>query len=370
MRPIALLLTLCFALSAPAAPRRRAVTPPSAPPATVRTFVFDFAGGSALGWDAGYADYSPQMDMRVTNELRLLPSELGSRTAWFLSGWNYSDDLFLYLRRRLSGLAPDQNYLVSFDVTFASNAGAQCGGIGGAPGASVYLKMGASTDEPVPALVDDLVQLNVDKGNQAQSGVHASVSGTIGVEGEMPCSSTAPYVSLKHRHDHLYAIRTSTDGAFWLFLGIDSGFEGYNSLYVQRVEATLTPVASNDPRARWQTTYAQVFATVAELERAGVLAREIGRGEFEPLNARDIVFKVGPPGVVEELHFYVFNTPAETAQGRSAISPDGRRIGNMTLEWVAPPHFFEGDHFLVNYVGSSPAVLQILTQKFGQPFAQ
>ncbi|HEV3486037.1 MAG TPA: hypothetical protein VG106_11555, partial [Vicinamibacterales bacterium] len=97
MRRAFVLFLILLASSAVAAPKRRSVgrTVPQ-----MRTFTFDFTAG-AHGWQAGHSDYSTgTADMRVVNELRLLPPDTGTGTAWYLSGWNYSDDLFLFITRR------------------------------------------------------------------------------------------------------------------------------------------------------------------------------------------------------------------------------------------------------------------------------
>ena len=345
------LLILVSALFSEASTRRRAVQSPT-----------------LGGWEAGFADYSPVTDVRAIGEIRPLPPEAGDGNAWYLSGWNYSDDLFMFLRRRLT-VAPNQNYLVDFTVTFATNAGAECGGIGGAPGESVYLKMGASPNRPEPVLVDDHFRLNIDKGNQAQSGVHASLAGNISAEVPTPCGDDAPFSTVVRTHSHPYAIPSSATGELWLMIGVDSGFEGFNQIYFQRMDVTLTPVAASDPRARWQTTYAAVFDVVAEIERAGITLHETGRLHHDLIGGRQIGFAVGAPGTLEEIYFYVFDTAEGALRAETLISPDGARIAGTSMNWIAPPHFFRGDHFIVNYVGTNPVILDTLVRRLGSRFA-
>lgn len=53
-------------------------------------------------------------------------------------------------------------------------------GVGGAPGEGVYLKAGASVDEPVSAVgAGQHLELNIDKGHQSQGGSDAGVMGAI-----------------------------------------------------------------------------------------------------------------------------------------------------------------------------------------------
>jgi hypothetical protein len=350
-----------------AAPRRRAVGKTPALTPTVRSFTFDFAGGT-LGWEAGHSDYNVNTaDMRVVNELR--------GTRWYLSGWNYADDLFLFLKRRLTaadGVVANQNYIVSYTVTFETQAGRQCAGIGGAPGESVVIKLGASPIEPKPTLFSTYIGMSVDKGNQMQSGVHASNAGTISAETEIPCGDNAPYVPVIRSHTHPYAIPASSTSDLWLLFGTDSGFEGFNSLYVQRIDVTITPLAASDPRVRWQGTYAEIAETVADLQRGGVIVNVLPWWigvRFDEIDARELSYAIGQPGDLQEIRFYVFDTADAAQRATTLISPDGRRIGAINTDWIAPPHFFMGDHLIVNYVGSSPTVLSILEQRFGSQFA-
>jgi len=215
---------------------------------------FDFREG-ALGWEAGFADYSPSNgDLRLEVGLRPLPPELAvDGTGFYIQGVNRSDDLFMFLKRRLGpeeGVRPNQTYRVVFNLTFASNAPSDCIGVGGAPGESVYLKAGASPIEPISVLDEEEnhYRMNVDKGNQGIGGPAASVIGNIA--NGIPCDEVADlehalYVSLTRRHVHPLAITASADGALWLLVGTDSGFESLTALYYQRVEVLLIPISDD-----------------------------------------------------------------------------------------------------------------------------
>src|SRR6267378_966403 len=147
---------------------------------------FDFRNG-ALGWQAGFADYPPAGDKDGFYELkagiRSLPAELGvSGTGFYIQGANHSDDLFMFMKRRLDpadGIVAGQTYQITFTLVFASNAPSGCVGAGDA----VYLKAGASAAEPLALLERRSfypnLRMNVDKSNQSQSGIAASVTGNI-----------------------------------------------------------------------------------------------------------------------------------------------------------------------------------------------
>src|ERR1044071_2794704 len=127
---------------------------PAQPAAQPISKSFDFRNG-AQGWQAGFSDYAPATDTgfyELLSEMRSLPPELGvSGTGFFIQGNNHSADLFMFLKRRLDqsdGIVPGQTYRVTFTLVFASNAQSGCGGVGGPPGESVFLKAGASPTEP------------------------------------------------------------------------------------------------------------------------------------------------------------------------------------------------------------------------------
>ena len=222
---------------------------------------FDFRNGS-LGWEAGFADYSPATDKNgfyeLKAEIRNLPPELGvSGTGFYIQGNNHSDDLFMFLKRRLNsadGIVAGQAYQITFMLVFASNAESGCVGAGGSPGDGVTLKAGASPAEPkalFASVTSDprdsaYLRMNVDKSDQSQGGIAASVSGNIA--NGRPCDyGPYPYVSIQRTHQHTSLVNANSKGELWLLVGTDSGFEALTGLYYQRIDVTLTPVSPPPP---------------------------------------------------------------------------------------------------------------------------
>jgi hypothetical protein len=216
---------------------------PGAPSGDRQVFTFDFAMSSE-GWSSGFCDYpagwEPQMDLVADH--RRLPSPLDQmRGGLFIAGSNSSDDLFMFWKRRVSGLQPGRAYAVDFTVLLATNVPKGVGGIGGSPDGSVFLKVGAAPVEPIAMSVQSAgrleYRLNIDKGNQSQSGKDAVVIGTVG---NLSGTETWELKELQGGSDRL-AIASSADGSAWLLVGTDSGFEGRTSLYYARVTAQFTP---------------------------------------------------------------------------------------------------------------------------------
>lgn len=222
---------------------------------------FDFRNGS-LAWQGGFADYPPSTDdggFALRAEMRDLPPELGiSGTGFYFQGNNRSDDLFMFMKRRLGpsdGIVAGQAYWLDFTVVLASNA-QDCGGIGGPPGLGVFVKVGGSPAEPRP-LFDSSpfirnLRMNIDKANQAQSGIHASVAGNIW--NGQPCNpNSQQYLSIQRTHRHIAPVLANSDGELWLLVGTESGFEGLTALFYQRIDVLLTPL-STPPSPKLLTT--------------------------------------------------------------------------------------------------------------------
>jgi hypothetical protein len=211
---------------------------------------YDFHHGT-LGWTAGFADYPPNIGTgyELDARIRFMPRKLTRvpRRGFYIQGHNRSDDLFMFLKRRLTaedGIVAGKTYRIEFVIKLASNAPIGCAGIGGAPGESVFLKVGASSIEPLAVLQPNgYLRMNIDIGNQSQGGVAASVAGNI--TNGIPCEQAFPYLPfalIQRSHQHTSNVAANANGELWLIVGTDSGFEGLTRLYYQSIKVKLTPV--------------------------------------------------------------------------------------------------------------------------------
>lgn len=94
----------------------------------------DFFEESMDNWSGDFADYGVgrEVDFNLNFERTNLPEPLNSdQYALKLSGMNGSDDLFMYLKKKVTGLKPDTRSNVLFDIEFASNVADGLVGIGG-----------------------------------------------------------------------------------------------------------------------------------------------------------------------------------------------------------------------------------------------
>ena len=202
---------------------------------------FDFSD-SVQGWAAQFADYPPGDDAfyELASGYRGLPAPLNTRGGFFISGNNHSDDLFMYLKRHVTGFEANTNYRVSFIVEFATDVPTGCAGVGGSLGESVHVKAGASTVEPTPFLDQaGWLRMNIDKGNQSQGGVNAVVIGNVA--NSTLCEQNIRRYEIKQLSSpRAVLVTTDGTGSAWLFVGTDSGFEAVTSLYYTRITADFS----------------------------------------------------------------------------------------------------------------------------------
>jgi hypothetical protein len=202
---------------------------------------FDFSN-DYQGWVPTFADYpvGKENEWAIGSSLALLPAPLDpARKGILLTGANYSDDLFMYLTREGPRLAPNASYVLRFRVTVATNAPKNCAGIGGAPGESVVLKVGATPMEP--ARIVDAAQYyraNFDHGSQLAGGRDALPIGNI-ANSNTNCA--VPRYELKEFDSVPLTLATSASGRLWLVVGIESGFEGTTAAYITTVKVAIAP---------------------------------------------------------------------------------------------------------------------------------
>ena len=204
-------------------------------------FSFSFET-DAEGWVVDFADLPTDYDQSIyelDSGHHALPDGLEGAGV-HVQGHNRSDDLFMYLKRRVDGLSAGASYRVSVTVDLATNVGVALVGIGGSPGESVFVKAGASTVEPeaAPDSIDHL-RMNIDKGNQSQGGSQMVVLGDVAnpdVAGEEFRLKTLDHAGRD------VIVEADASGGAWLIVGTDSGFEGLTRLYYDRISYTLTPV--------------------------------------------------------------------------------------------------------------------------------
>jgi hypothetical protein len=201
---------------------------------TVFSYSYEFST-SDEGWKGDFADY-PEGDS-IFYELKFkhdtVPGTSGNRKGLMLSGNNHSDDLFMFVRKQLTGLKPNTTYRVLFNVRIASKEKTGAVGAGGAPGESVFVKAGITLQKPEKVLTDGMYRMNVDIGNQAQVGEDVMLLGHIGV-----ATNTEKFTEVFRNNNsaNTFWITTDQTGAVWVLIGTDSGYEGITTVYYTGID--------------------------------------------------------------------------------------------------------------------------------------
>ena len=208
---------------------------------------FSFANNSD-GFVADFAEYSPGQELgdsgiRFQSEVRRLPPPLDNRFGLLVAGTNRSDDLFMYIYRPVTGLVPGQRYRVETEVLIATNAPANCAGVGGPPGEGVAIKAGASPVRPAKSVTQNRVMVNFEK-DASGLPVGGNQVFTIGNFAGGAGTCTQPIYALKTLRspaDRIPTLTADASGRLWIVIGTDSGFEARTEIYYLEGEATFTP---------------------------------------------------------------------------------------------------------------------------------
>jgi hypothetical protein len=186
-------------------------------------------------WRAGFADYPAGQESfyELSSSHATLPTSLGTNRKGFrVSGNNHSDDLFMFITKKVSGLEPNTRYDFEFELVFGTDAQKNCMGVGGAPGESVYIKAGISKTEPLAVNNGSGTYLmNIDKGNQAIGGSDAIVIGDFANSRECGDPNTSYMKKTLRSERGAFSAFTANDGSIWVIFGTDSGYEATTTIY-------------------------------------------------------------------------------------------------------------------------------------------
>lgn len=207
---------------------------------TDKSFTDNFTTGTD-GWIGDFADYPidlaqvPQYQLEFSHSGLPLPLNT-SDGALKLSGINRSDDLFMFIKKKITGLVPERNYTIDLKVDFASNAASNMVGVGGAPGEGVKIKAGAVSVEPIKVLntPENWYRMNIDKGNQSMEGTDMKVIGDFANGTDLTIYKIKQLSTATPLN-----VQANQQGEIWLVIGTDSGFEGKTTIFYNSIQATI-----------------------------------------------------------------------------------------------------------------------------------
>jgi len=193
------------------------------------------------GWTGDFADYPNDDGVEEFYEMEFshsyLPEPLNtSEGSIMMSGNNHSDDLFMFLKKNITGLTPNHYYDINLEVEFATNVPDSMLGVGGSPGEGVVIKAGATGIEPQKVLDEysNWFRMNIDKGNQYLEGEDTENIG------EFSNDTNEPVYTLKTlQTSAAISVKSDNNGQLWLIVGTDSGFEATTTIYYNRISAII-----------------------------------------------------------------------------------------------------------------------------------
>jgi hypothetical protein len=207
---------------------------------------FDFSVNTN-GWTGEFAEYPVggeyffELAWGWTNLPKVLHRKCESLTkGLFLTGNNHSDNLFMFVKRPISGLKPSTEYNLTFHVTIENDVYPGQVGIGGSPGEGVYFKVGGSKKEPNKVDVNGFYVMNVDIGSQSQGGKNAIVVGDLANPLVDPLNPQ--FEPKQFTNETPLKVKTDKHGQLWVFVGTDSGFEGTTLYYIVSIDVKLREV--------------------------------------------------------------------------------------------------------------------------------
>jgi hypothetical protein len=189
---------------------------------------------SQNAWSGGFADY--KVADSVASELHFgyenLPNNLATnQKSLMLSGKNVGENLIMFIKKKITGLSPNAEYTLVYDITFASDAQ-----VGVASGDSVQLIAAAFTYEPIAKEVNGYYRLTT-----ADSGYNQNDLSPIGSIGN-PWSQGSEYGSAGNATStNPYIIgRTNDNGEMWLYIGTNSLYKDLTTIYFTFVNVVFS----------------------------------------------------------------------------------------------------------------------------------
>jgi hypothetical protein len=161
-----------------------------------------------------------------------LPEALKSKSHGLkLEGRNSGDSIFLFVKKKLTGLDPAKSYKVAYQIDLATNFPDTAAGAG----RIIFLKAGASGTEPKSIAGTNMSTVSIDNGALARSGTQMRLLGNVA----NGLDSTAYRPIIRKNANVAVHVKPAANGDIWLCVGINTTFKGNMKLFFDRIYAAV-----------------------------------------------------------------------------------------------------------------------------------
>lgn len=192
---------------------------------------------SSYDWAGGAADYSIKDTAKVKFDLVYAAPEgiVPDRHSLKLSGNIAGDYLTMFIKKHITGLKPETNYTLAFDIELGCDADSTAA-------QTVILKSGATIDEPRTIERDQHYRLNLDNGLYAENGVDMVVVDTVRVNSATNEYGVVQSGDMPSKYVYVNA-KSDADGSLWVIIATESSGIGRSIVYYTKIGITFS--ASN-----------------------------------------------------------------------------------------------------------------------------
>jgi len=183
-----------------------------------------------FNWQGGFSDYPKGSEDFYQLKYEYIMHK--NKYYPYISGINYSDDLFMYFKTKIKGFKKNTFYNVVFNIEFVTSIPDGLIGAGGSPGEGVAIKVGATTIEPM----QDKYYMNIDIGHQQNSGKDMRVIGDFSND----TNSYDPVLKQLDNKKRPHRVLSNEFGEIWLIVGSDSGFEGHTHIIYTKLDYSIS----------------------------------------------------------------------------------------------------------------------------------
>lgn len=200
-------------------------------------FVWTF-NAETEGWTGDFAEYPVGMEdeYELSFGYDSLPEPLDrNQGALKLSGINHNNDLFMFVKKRISDLEPNSVYYAKFTVEFATNEPGDELNTAEVQGGKIYVGAGAVPVEPEKVVGEDNIYgLNIGKCNENQDGEDMVVLGNLINE-----TDELVYALKTINNQKPFHCVTNENGDLWIIIATDSGVEAATAIYINTIQVEL-----------------------------------------------------------------------------------------------------------------------------------